>query len=133
MARLLLAAACVFGLASLAPADEPAPKKLSDEEITKLMVGTWEDSARFGNVTIRTVEKYKKDGTVEREDTINGNEKKYSKLTWSVKDGVLIKVVVEGGPGKGVTIKGKVVSIDEKSQFLEMEAGAEVKRTRLKD
>jgi hypothetical protein len=133
MIRLSLVVASVFGLAGLGLDDKPEPKKLSDEEITKLMVGKWEDSARFGNITIHTVENFKKDGTLDREDTTNGNMKTTTKATWEVKDGVLITVVVEGFPGKGTTVKGKVVSIDDKSQFLEMEGGAEVKKTRLKD
>ena len=47
---------------------------------------------------------------------------------WEVKDGALTVVVVESFPAKG-----KVVSIDDKSQFLEMEAGAEVRKTRVKE
>jgi hypothetical protein len=133
MVRASLIVASVFGLAALGLDDKPEPKKLSDEEIAKLMVGRWEDTAKFNGITIHTVENFKKDGTLEREDTINGNDKKVVKCTWEVKDGVLITVVVEGFPGKGTTVKGKVVSIDDKSQFLEMEAGAEVKKTRLKD
>jgi hypothetical protein len=40
---------------------------------------------------------------------------------------------VEGWPGKGTTVKGKVALIDDKSQLVEMEAGAEVKKTRVKE
>jgi hypothetical protein len=131
MARLILAVASVFGMAALSLGDEPT--KLSDEEITKLMVGKWENADKFGNITIRTVENFKKDGTLEREDTINGSQKVNVKATWEVKDGVLTTVVLEGGPGKGTTVRGKVVSIDYKSQLVQMEAGAEVTKTRVKE
>jgi hypothetical protein len=131
MVRMFLAFAAACGMAGLSLGDEP--KKLSDEEITKLMVGKWENTDRFNGITIRTVENFKKDGTLEREDTINGKDKMVVKATWEVKDGTLTVVVVEGFPGKGTTVKGKVASIDEKSQVVEMEAGATVKKSRLKE
>ncbi len=131
MVRLFLAVAFVFGIASLTLGDEP--KKLSDEEITKLMVGKWEHRDKLGGLTIHTVENFRKDGTLDREDTLNGSQKMNIKATWEVKDGVLTTVVVEGWPGKGTTVKGKVASIDDKSQLVEMEAGAEVKKTRVKE
>ena len=80
-----------------------------------------------------TVENFKRDGTLDREDTINGNQKVVLKATWESKNGVLITVVVEGGPGKGTTVKGMVLSIDDKSQHLEMEAGADVTKSRIKE
>lgn len=113
-------------------AEEPQPIKLSDAEITKLMVGQWEDKARFGNISIHTRENFKADGVVEREDTINGSEKAYAKSSWEIKDGWLITVVIEGPVAKGTVIKGKVLAIDESSQQLEMEGGAELKKTRVK-
>jgi hypothetical protein len=130
MLRLSFVFICVLGLPSVTLAEEP--RKLSDAEIKKLMVGKWEDSARFGNITIHTLENFKADGVVEREDTINGTQKLHVKSSWEIKDGVLITVVLEGAVGKGTTVKGKVVSIDDKTQKLEMEAGAEITKTRVK-
>jgi hypothetical protein len=89
-------------------------------------------SGRYAGVTIRTVENFKSDGTLDREDA-GPDHKFYSKEPWEIKDGVLITVVVDGFPGKGTTIKGTVTSIDDKSQGVEMERGAVVKKARLKE
>jgi hypothetical protein len=128
-----MALACFGGLAALIRADDPEPKKQSDEEIKKLIVGKWEWNDRFGDLKFHTMETFNKDGTVERVDTINGKDKIVVKATWEIKDGALTTVVTEGGVGKGTTVKGKILSIDEKTQHLKMEAGADIKKSRVKD
>jgi hypothetical protein len=135
MLRSLLVVLCLFTLASpsFGQKAKPKPKKLSDAEISKLMMGKWENNFKLNNITINTVETFKKDGTLERVDTINGNQKVHIKATWEVKNGKLTTVVVEGFPGKGTKVSGKVISIDDKTQRLEMDAGADVTKTRLKE
>ena len=93
MLRLFLAVASVVGLASLSLADDP--KKLSDEEITKLMVGKWEHTSRFNTTKIRTVEEFNKDGTLVRMDTINDSQNIYTKATWESAVSRLIAGVAE--------------------------------------
>jgi len=132
MFRLFAAIISSLGLVAVAVAQTPTPVKLADAEITKLMVGKWENTSKFGDITIRTVEHFKADGTVDREDTVN-NQKITVKAKWEIKQGVLTTVVTESnGPvGKGTSVRGTVVAIDDKTQRLEMEAGATIDKTRL--
>jgi hypothetical protein len=114
-------------------ADEPPPQQLSDAQITKLLVGKWEEKTRIVGMSFYTLENFKADGIIEREDIVNGGDKSISKLSWEVKDGTLITVVIQGPVAEGTVIKGKVIAIDENSLQLEMEGGAEPKKTRVKE
>jgi hypothetical protein len=131
MRRSLLIGACVIGLAGVSFGEEPKPTELPDAEIAKLMVGKWEHTQRFGNVTIQCTEVFKRDGTLERVDDVNG-QKINVKATWEIKDGVITTEVVEGPIGKGTIVKGTILSIDDKSQKLEMQLGAQITKTRAK-
>lgn len=115
-----MAAWAVIGFA----ADEkPVPVKLKDDEVTKLLVGKWEDSAR-GNTTVIL---FKKDGTFERVDKIMGNSFAVGGK-WAVKDGVLT-FEAKDLP----TVKGTITAINEKEHKIEMEAGARYTRTKVKE
>ncbi|MGE3809595.1 MAG: hypothetical protein AB7K24_33440, partial [Gemmataceae bacterium] len=129
MLRTSLLFACVLFLPGLAWADEP--EKLSDAEIKKRLIGKWEYSQRFGTTAIQTVELYKDDGTLEREDALNDKQKLKIKATWEVKDGKLTTVVTEGAIGKGTKVSGKILTIDDKSMQIQMDAGAKYTKTRV--
>jgi hypothetical protein len=106
---------------------------MTDAEMTRNIVGKWRDNFRAGNITIVTTDNFKKDGTLERHDLVGGNMNHYSKLTWSIKNGSLIMVVVEGPVAKGTVLRGKIISMDEDNYRIEMEAGADIKKTRVKE
>lgn len=133
MKRLALMLACTVLWVGLGRAadDKPTPVKLSDEEIAKLLLGQWEDSVKINGLTYHTSETFHKDGTFERVDT-NGGQKTAYKGKWELKDGVLA-IEPTDGPFKGIKVKGTITAIDEKTQKLTMEAGAEVTKTRPKE
>jgi hypothetical protein len=116
---ILLAAGLMCGLVN---AREDQPKKPSDEEITKLLVGKWiidEGDGKTEPKAKGTVN-YKKDGTVELEATVDiGKELKISLSgTWKVSEGVIIATVKKTNVPdiikEGLVSKDKVISIDDK-------------------
>jgi hypothetical protein len=128
---LVLACAVTWAGLGLAADDKPVPVKLSDEEITKLMLGKWENSDRIAGMKFHTLETFHKDGTFERVDTNNGQATSY-KGKWELKKGVLA-IEPTDGPHKGIKVKGTITAIDEKTTKMEMEAGALVTKTRVKE
>jgi len=132
MNRLSLVLACVVGWAGLSFADDkPVPVKLKDEEITKLMLGTWENTDKVVGMTFHTKETFNKDGTFDRVDTVNGKATSY-KGKWELSKGVLT-FVASDGPFKGIKVSVTITAIDEKATTTESEGGAVVKKTRVKE
>ncbi len=133
MIRLGLVLACVVGWAAvgLAANDKPVPVKLTDEEITKLMLGKWESTDKIVGMTFHTAETFNKDGTFERTDTNGGRVTSY-KGKWSLKKGVLT-IEATDGPFKGIKVNGTITAIDEKVTKMEMEGGALVTKTKPKE
>lgn len=133
---LLLVGLCT----GLVLASDRARTELTDEEITKKLVGKWEEEinedAAKGKVTLE----YKKDGNLAAEGTVDAggqNIKFKIAATWKVKDKELIvtfdKVEPEGLIPAGTVSRDKILSIDEKSCSYRDQKGSEKKMTRLKD
>lgn len=132
MTRLCLVLACVAWGAGLSFADDkPVPVKLKDEEIIKLMLGTWESSDKIVGMTFHTKETFHKDGTFDRVDTNSGKPVSY-KGKWELKKGEL-SITPSDGPFKGITAKVTITAIDEKATTTESEGGAVTKKTRVKE
>lgn len=133
MIRLGLVLACLVTWVEVGRADDdkPVPVKLSDEEITKLMLGKWENSDKIAGMKFHTLETFHKDGTFDRTDTNNGQAVSY-KGKWTLKKGVL-SITPTDGPHKGIKVNGTITAIDEKTTKMEMEAGALVTKTRVKE
>ena len=120
--------------------DDP-PKKLTDAEISKLLVGKWtvEDSNDKG-LKIKLTVKYAKDGTFETEATLTAGEKSLNLMlsgTWKVTDGMIIATVTKtGAPDlfkEGHVSKDQVLAIDEKTIKYKTEKGKEVVYKRAKE
>lgn len=117
------------------------PKKLTDEQISKLLVGKWlVDLDEGKGVKIKGSTTYKKDGTVDAEATIELGDKSIKMVlagTWKVKDGVIISTVTKTNNPEivkeGLTTKDKVVSIDDKSLKYTSEDGKERTDKRAKE
>lgn len=133
MNRLSLVLACVVGWAGLCIAadDKPVPVKLSDEEITKLMLGTWENSEKIVGMKFHTKETFHKDGTFDRTDTNGGRAVSY-KGKWELNKGIL-SITPTDGPHKGTRVNGTITAIDDKTTKMEMEGGALINKTRVKE
>jgi hypothetical protein len=136
---VLLAAGAVTGWAN--GHDDP-PKKLTDAEISKLLVGKWsiEEGGDKGP-KIKGTENYKKDGIVEAEATVDDGKNAPLKIslsgTWKVMDGVIVtKVTKSNVPDlipEGHVSKDTVISIDDKEIKYKSEGGQEKTHKRLKD
>ncbi len=132
MNRLCLVLACVAGWSGMSFADDkPVPVKLSDEEVTKLLLGTWENSSKLQGMTFHTKETFHKDGTFDRVDTNSGQPVSY-KGKWELKKGVL-SITPSDGPYKGIKVNGTITAIDDKTTKMEMEGGALITKTRVKE
>jgi hypothetical protein len=135
---VLFALASPFLSAGLLPADEP-PKKLSDAEITKLIVGKWSEEIKEENVTGKGITIYKKDGTFSADGMLMAKGKTITIKgtgTWKVSDGVLIETIETVDPPvkkKGDMTKDKVLSITAKMMKVRTESGREVVKTRVSD
>jgi hypothetical protein len=121
----LVVAASFLALAASAEGREEK-KKLSDAEITKLLVGQWswqgEVKAADKTAKVKAVGNYKKDGTFSMEVTAvvdTATLKDTYSGTWKVADGaiefVLTEVKAPGNPKLKVGDKGKdrVVALNE--------------------
>ena len=133
MNRLCLVLACAAAWAGLGLAadDGPTPVKLADDEIAKLLLGRWENGTRIAGMTFHTLETFHKDGTFERVDVNSGQTTAY-KGKWELKQGVLA-IEPTDGPYKGIKVKGTITAIDEKTQKMTMQGGAELTKTRPKE
>jgi hypothetical protein len=128
-------------LAGWAAGREDPPKKLTDAEISKLLVGKWavEEGAEKGP-KIKGANHYKKDGTIEAEATIEaGGETLKVTLsgTWKVMDGLIIATVTKTSAPElikeGHVSKDQVISIDDKMLRYKTERGKESTRKRVKE
>jgi hypothetical protein len=132
-------AACTF--TSLVSAGEE-PKKLTDEEITKRIVGKWAVDEGDGKAEpkIKGTMTYKKDGKVDAEATIEvgKNSVKVSLSgTWKVSDGVITSTVTKTNVPdlikEGFVSKDKVISINDKEYKYKDEKDNEKTQKRVKD
>jgi hypothetical protein len=139
MGMLLAFGMCL--LVGAANGRDDTPKKLTDEQISKLLVGKWLVDLEEGNgVKIKGSTTYKKDGAVDAEATIQLGDKTIKMNvsgTWKVKDGTIISTVTKtSNPDiikEGLITKDKVVSIDDKSLKYTSEDGKEREEKRAKD
>lgn len=134
----------LFGFGSVAGwsarGDDP-PKKLTDAEISKLLIGKWvvEDGTEKGP-RIKGTNHYKEDGVLDTEATIEANGKTI-KVTlsgnWKVKDGIIVATVTKTSTPElikeGHVSKDQVISIDDKMLKYKSEKGKESVRKRVKD
>lgn len=123
-------------------AREDPPKKQTDEEITKLLIGKWVIDEGDGKKEpkVKGVVHYKKDGTVEAEGTVEfgDNSLKISITgTWKVSEGVVTETVTKTNVPdvikEGLVSKDKVISIDDKTYKYKDDAGKEKTHKRMKD
>lgn len=127
-------AVCLFVGSVLAA---PARTELTDEEITKKLVGKWDETLEQEGVKGKVTLEYKKDGVLEAEGTleIGGKEVKI-KVTckWKVEKGELIETIEKAEPEglipAGTVTKDKVLSIDDKTCTYKDEMGKEHTKTR---
>jgi hypothetical protein len=135
----LLAAGVLFilGLMS-APgrADEPA-KKLSDAEITKLVVGKWYEERKGEGMELKGTTTYRKDGTFSGEATLKLRDESHKVSvtgTWKVADGSLIETVEACDPPilkKGHVSTDQVLAVTAKALKLKEKSGKEMIKTRI--
>jgi hypothetical protein len=124
----------------LAPVRADEPKKLTDAEITKLLIGNWlleEEGGKNGKLKANT--NRKKDGTFDGEGTLENGDRK-DKLTisgtWKVSDGFIIDTVTKFNSEviqPGFVTKDKVLFIDGKTLKFKNERGDEKIRKRIDD
>lgn len=128
-------------LAGRATGGEDPPKKLTDAEIRKLLVGKWavEEGAGKGP-KLKGMTHYKADGTFEGEATLEGGGKSLKITvsgTWKVMDGMIVDTVTKTSAPelikKGHVSKDRVLSIDDKVLRYKTETGKESARKRIKD
>jgi hypothetical protein len=135
---ILLASGTLTGLAS---GRVDPPKKQTDAEISKFLVGKWVvDEGGDKGPKIKGTEHYKKDGTIEAEATIDdGNTplKITVSGTWKVMDGAVIATVTKSSAPDlikvGLVSKDQVISIDDKEYKYKSEGGQEKTQKRLKE
>jgi hypothetical protein len=136
---ILFTASTLIGSVS---AREDPPKKQTDEEISKLLVGKWIVDEGDGKTEpkIKGSMNYKKDGTVDAEATIEAGQttlKITLSGTWKVKDGVLIATVTKtSAPDvikEGLVSKDTVISIDDKVLKYKEMSGKEKSQKRMKE
>lgn len=137
---LTVVAALLAGVfvAATACADEPQ-KKLTDEEITKLLVGKWYSERTVGGTEIKATDTYRKDGTSSGEAvfTRQGRAAKVSiTATWKVVDGTLVETIESTDPPvptKGRVSKDRIVSVTDKELRIETPDGKEVVKKRVEE
>jgi hypothetical protein len=123
-------------------AREDTPKKQSDEEIGKLLVGKWIVDEGDGKTEpkIKGILNYKKDGTVDVDATLDfGKESLKISVsgTWKVKDGIIVATVTKTSHPElikeGLVSKDKVISVTEKELKYKDEMGKEKLHKKMKD
>ncbi len=139
---LVIPVLLAFGmLPSSAIGREDPPKKLTDEQISKLLVGKWaaEEGGEKGP-KVKGTTYYKKDGTYEAEGKITNGEKSLSITfsgTWKVVDGMIVgrmtKSYIPELLKEGKVYKDQVLSIDDKILKFKTEDGKESVRKRIKE
>jgi hypothetical protein len=118
------------------------PKKPTDSEITKLIVGKWAvDEGGDNEPKIKGTMHYKKDGTVEANATIEIGKNPPLKVTvsgtWKAMDGVIVATVTKTNVPdlikEGFVSKDTVISIDDKEFKYKSEQGKERTEKRIKE
>lgn len=129
-----------FASAPLAVHGWAIAEDLSDEEITKRLVGKWEEEVDEDGIKGKVTIDYKKDGKAFAEGTLEiGGQNIKIKVegSWKVSAKELVftfdKVEPEGLVPVGTVSRDKILTIDEKSCTYRDEQGKERKMTRLKD
>ena len=115
-------------------------KKLSDDEIKKLLVGKWAIEENEKGITIKGTNIYNKDGTLEAEATIDFGKNPPLKLTisgtWNVKNGYVIETVKKSSHPmfvkEGMVTKDQVISIDDTAYKFKTEKDEEKTQKRVK-
>ena len=117
------------------------PKGLTDAEISRRLVGKWAaEEGVEGGPKVRGTTRYKDDGTLEAEGTVEAGGKSLTirlSGTWKVADGMIIATVTKtSAPDllpEGHVSKDRVLSIDEKALRYKTETGKESVRRRVKE
>jgi hypothetical protein len=121
---------------------EDPPKKQSDEEVNKLLVGKWivDEGDGQKEPKIKGSVTYKKDGTVEVEATLDFGKESLKIIlegTWKVKDGVITATVTKTSHPElikeGHVSKDKLISVSDKELKYKDEMGKEKLHKRMKD
>jgi hypothetical protein len=140
--RLLGAVFVAMALAESLHAFEDPPKKQTDEEISKLLIGKWivDEGDGQKEPKIKGSVNYKKDSTVVVEATIDfgkDNLKVFLEGTWKVKDGVITATVTKTSHPElikeGHISKDKLISVSDKELKYTDEMGKEKLHKRTKD
>jgi hypothetical protein len=118
--------------------DAKDPKRPSDTEINKLLIGKWEGKDAATGIT-GTI-KYAKDGSFIAEGLVPVGNKKVeisTSGTWSVSSGTIVSTVTKSSRPRfapvGSEVKEVVNAIDEKSVKFTRGAEQERVRTRVKE
>lgn len=124
--------------ASIGAKDEP--KKPSDADIAKLLVGKWTtEEGKEGEPKVKSTFIYDKDGTFAVEATIETGgktEKIVVSGTWKVADGVILDTVEKTNTENlkvGRVTRDTVISIDDKTLKYTTQKGRERTWKRVKD
>jgi hypothetical protein len=140
--RLMGAVFVAMMLVGLVSAREDPPKKQTDEEIGKLLVGKWiiDEGDGQKEPKIKGSLTYKKDGTVDLEASLDIGKDSFKIAlsgTWKVKEGVIVATVTKtNNPDlvkEGVVSKDKVISVTDKELKYTDEMGKEKLHKRMKD
>lgn len=114
--------------------DEPA-KKMTDAEMTTLIVGKWYDERYENGAAWWQTDTFQKDGTFSSDRYVKrkGVTGQMSVTgTWRVIDGVLIETIETCDPHKnGDVSKDQVLSINEKEFRIKPATGKAIVKTRL--
>jgi hypothetical protein len=130
----------IGAMADWASSRDDPPKKQTDEEITKLLIGKWTSELSENGVTIKSTTVYKKDGKMEFTATLTVQDKTIPislEATWKVSKGMLLATVTKTNVPEmmkeGHMEKDQVLSVDEKAFRYKSEKGKERVQTRTKE
>jgi hypothetical protein len=117
---------------------EPA-QKLTDAEITKLLVGKWYEERKEEGREIKATNTFRQDGTFSAEINVKLPDQTFKVSvtgTWKVMNGVLIETIETSDPPvikKGQVSKDQVLSFTDKEYRYKSEFGGEHIKKRVAD
>lgn len=133
-------AAALFLLIAGCAANKPSSSDLSDEEITKLLIGKWDLSEKEGLRSTTGYDLFRADGTFSSEALVEytGNRYRGTRVSgkWKVLDGNLVETIESAEPpvhDKGTVYRLKVLNVTATQLVTEGAGGIVVARKRLPD
>jgi hypothetical protein len=136
IARTATLSLLLFAGIAFVTAQDPA-KRLSDEEIAKLVIGKWSQNRKIEDTEIKAIDEFFKDGAYKSKGSLTTGEKVLKVAIigkWKVSNGFLVTVIeTHEEPDilpKGHESKDKVIAISKNEMKLKTKYGNEFVRTR---